>query len=163
MSRGKNEVKVCNKCKRTLAIRCFHKSGTYKGVSYLRNVCKSCMKALNSTKERKLQKRRERVSNRETNLERVRELSADGKYKNTQKASSQKWKAKNRKKLSETKKVNYLIRKGDIERLPCRVCGVEEDIQAKVIDFDKRIIHFYCRKHNCRLRRYNNYLKEKKL
>lgn len=70
------------------------------------------------------------------------------------------WARKNRKKyrdLSEDQRrrarvrsyTNMLVRRGQLEREPCRVCGTTRLLEAHHPDpYDPRRVEWYCRRHN---------------
>lgn len=52
-------------------------------------------------------------------------------------------------KLRARRKVHKAIRSGKLERQPCEVCGITEDIHAHHDDYSKPLeVRWLCRKHH---------------
>ena len=52
-------------------------------------------------------------------------------------------------KLQAKATVGYAIRIGELEKGPCRVCGVTKDVEAHHQDYSKPFeIFWFCRKHH---------------
>jgi len=145
-------MKICRVCNRSLDPSLFTKDASYReGIG---TICKDCTKAVN---RRYYQKNKDHIAEyarKYRNDNREKERARDRKRDATpeRRAHRRRMKIKHRDATLARSAVYGAIKRGDIERLPCEVCGDTKDIQAhhhKGYDKEHRLdVIFLCKKHH---------------
>lgn len=119
-------MRTCIKCKCKMTLNFFYSDKEYYGNIIRTNSCKKCHgKMVRSWKKK--------------NNEKVVEY---------RKKSAKKYKSEYAKKIAARRKVSFEIEKGNIKRLPCKICG-KRKTEAHHEDYSKPLdVVFLCVKHH---------------